>query len=376
MLPILLDKWHHSFGKLSPAIIVRAPGRVNIIGEHTDYNNGWVLPGAMSRSLYILISKSTSPNNHWIANELDEEFYSNDSSTLPAWAKYIAGAVSIYAPEIGPLQILIGGDLPIGAGMSSSSALTCGILLALQELTGGKETKEEIALLASRVEREVIGVQGGIMDQYAIMMSQPDHVMLLDCRSKEYRHIEANLEDCKWVLINTKVKHQLINTDYNQRALECTQAVKAIQSTFPEVESLRDVTIKQIAAVDLPENISQRARFVVEENERVLQMVKALEKKDATCAGRLLAESHEGLKTLYEVSCDELDHLADFANQQQDVHGARMMGGGFGGCVICLIKKTAIPDFEKSCAASYMNRFGLKPDFIHFELGQGAERIK
>jgi galactokinase len=376
MLSALLDKWHYAFGINSPAIIVRAPGRVNIIGEHTDYNHGWVLPGAMNRSLYVLISKSHNNTNHWIADDLNEEVITNHTSVLPLWAKYIEGGISFYSPDIGPLNILISGDLPVGAGISSSSALVCGVLVALQEMTSGHASKETLALLGSKIEREVIGVQGGIMDQFAIMLSQPNHVMLLDCRSKAYQPIEVQLEGCQWMLINTRVKHNLIDSDYNQRAEECKGAVTIIQSGLPAVDSLRDVTIEQLTAVDLPETLFRRAKFVIEENDRVLKMVKALEDKHALEAGRLLAASHEGLKSVYEVSCDELDHLADFANTYKGVFGARMMGGGFGGCVICLLKENVVADFITRCEISYKERFGFSPEFIPFVLGPGAERIQ
>lgn len=376
MLQTLLDKWHQSFGKQSPEVIVRAPGRVNIIGEHTDYNMGWVLPGAMNRSLFVMISRSRSNTHHWMAGDLNEEVKTDETSSLPVWAKYIEGAISFYTPDIGPLNIFIEGDLPVGAGISSSSALVCGVLVALQEISEGSESGETLALLGSKVEREVIGVQGGIMDQFAIMLSQPNHVILLDCLSKAYKHIEVNLEGCQWLLINSKVKHNLIDSDYNQRAEECKQAVNIIQSIFPEVNSLRDVNETMLNTVELPDILFRRSRFVLEENERVVRMVEALEKQDPKIAGKLLYASHQGLKSLYEVSCDELDHLADFANEHEGVYGARMMGGGFGGCVICLVNEARVADFLSACEYSYTERFDFKPEFIPFELSGGVERIQ
>lgn len=199
--------------------------------------------------------------------------------------------------------------------------------------------------------------------------------MLLDCRSKEFQYIKVELKGYQWMLINTKVKHNLIESDYNQRATECSEAVEIIRSKFPKTESLRDVTLNILNEVDLSETLLQRSRFVIEENDRVLRMVEALQKHDVLDAGRLLSASHEGLKTLYEVSCPELDHLVDFANHYKDVLGARMMGGGFGGCVICLIKEEAVVNFKNSCIESYTDRFGFSPEFILFELGAGAERI-
>jgi len=376
MIETLLEHWHSSFVSNSPEVIIRAPGRVNIIGEHTDYNEGWVMPGAMSRSIFILASRQPANGHHWIAYDLDEEIQSLEDIFEYgdyAWAKYIEGAIRLYAPEIGSLQLLIGGDLPVGAGISSSSALVCGILYALQQLTGRSESKETLALFGQRVEREVIGVQGGIMDQFAIMMSEPNHVMLLDCRTRDYRLISADLPGCRWILINTKVKHALIDSDYNKRGAQCQQSVAIIQKSFPDVHALRDVTMDMLDTSGLPETLYRRSAFVVQENARVHQMVEALHDKDAAHAGRLLKGSHEGLRHMYEVSCEELDHLADFANRYEGVLGARMMGGGFGGCVICLLKEEILDSFSIDCVDSYLHRFSFEPEVILFELGAGVQ---
>ncbi|MEO6130929.1 MAG: galactokinase family protein, partial [Saprospiraceae bacterium] len=299
MVDQLLKAWRHHFGILDPEIIVRAPGRVNIIGEHTDYNEGWVLPGAMSRSVYILVSKNDNQSHHWVALNMNEEYFSDTSDVMPLWAKYISGTIMLYAPECNALNILIGGDLPVGLGVSSSSSLVCGLLYALQNITGKKESREELALIGSRVEREIIGLQGGIMDQFAIMLSREDHVMLLDCRSKSFKFITADLPGCKWVLINTKVKHKLIDSDYNTRADECMKAVAEIQKTYPEVNSLRDVTLEMLREINLPEVLQKRSVFVIEENDRVLSMVAALKKHEPAEAGKLLQASHLGLKDDY-----------------------------------------------------------------------------
>ncbi len=379
MMDSLLDRWHTTFGSNAPEVIVRAPGRVNIIGEHTDYNEGWVLPGAMSRSIYILASREPTDGHHWIAYDLDEEIQSLENiieyGEYP-WAKYIEGAIRLYAPGIGSLHLLIGGDLPVGAGISSSSALVCGILYALQQLTGRDESKEALALVGQRVEREIIGVQGGIMDQFAIMMSQPEHVMLLDCRTREYRIISAALPGCRWILINTRVKHALIDSDYNKRSAQCAQSVAIIRETYPDVQALRDVTMEMLEASQLNDTLFKRSSFVIEENNRVHEMVQALHEHDAEEAGKLLKASHEGLRHMYEVSCDELDHLADFANAYEGVLGARMMGGGFGGCVICLLKEEVLDEFSIACVDRYLDRFGFEPEVILFELAGGVERVE
>jgi galactokinase len=379
MIDLLKQKWRDVFGSQNPDVIIRAPGRVNIIGEHTDYNQGWVLPGAMDRVIYIFMSSNDTGKHHWIANDLNEEWIAdtlmNATKPIPAWAKYIQGAIHLFSPQTGPLKILIGGDLPVGAGISSSSALVCGTLFGLQQLNGHSGSKEELAMIGSRVEREVMGLQGGIMDQFAIMLSQPEHVLVLDCQSKTYRHIYAGLPDCRWILINTKVKHELIDSDYNQRAAECQQAVQIIKNTHPDVQSLRNVTGDMLKSIPLPEILYRRVLFVLEENDRVHQMVLALQEKQPDLAGNLLQASHQGLRDQYEVSCEELDFLADYANQFQGVYGARMMGGGFGGCVIALLKADQLDDFQAKCIPAYAHQFGFEPEVILFSLGGGVEQI-
>ena len=391
MLDRLHNLWYSAFGSISPEVIVRAPGRVNIIGEHTDYNEGWVMPGAMSRSLYILVSRPPAApatplppiggihKHHWIAADLKEELQFDHEGDIPLtssiWAKYIRGAIHVYENDLGPLHIMIGGDLPIGAGISSSSSLVGGLLLALQTLTGDRKTPKELALLSSRVEKEIIGLQGGIMDQFAIMLSEKDKVMMLDCRDQTFEFISASIPGTQWVLINTKVKHQLIDSDYNQRSAQCKQAVQIIQHTFPEVKSLRDVDENILIHSNLPETLYRRSSFVVNENHRVHEMKQALEMKDAVRAGQLLQASHLGLQHEYEVSCDELDHLALLANNSPGVFGGRMMGGGFGGCVICLVSDEAMNDFEKKVMLSYEKEFGFEPEIIHFSLSEGTQVV-
>lgn len=375
MLQELKTKWSTYFGKSSPDVIVRAPGRVNIIGEHTDYNEGWVLPGALGQSTYILIAKSS--NNHWVASDLNEEHKGvvEPVEGQALWIKYIQGTIQLYGANTNSYNILIGGDLPIGAGLSASAALVCGLLVALQKITGKKESKEELISIASRVEREVIGLQGGIMDQFAIMLSKKNNVMFLDCRTKEYKFIPINLPKTKWLLINTKVKHQLIDTDYNERATECQRAVAIIRHQYPEVKSLRDVTITTLASIHLPPLLTKRVKFVIEENARVHEMVTALEKKDAVKAGQLLKASHKGLRYDYEVSSEELDHIADFANKFEGVHGARMMGGGFGGCVLVLVNEKTSNEFVTENADNYFMKYNSEPEVINFELGSGVEIV-
>ena len=373
MIRSFLEDWHSHFGPQRPDAIARAPGRVNIIGEHTDYNYGWVLPGAMSHHVYIMMSASPDDQHHWIAHDLNDEIYflPEDDRNLPLWAKYVQGTLNLFQHR-SPLQIWIGGDLPVGAGVSSSSSMTCGLLLALQKLKNIDTPKNDLAILARRVEREIIGLQGGIMDQYAIMLSQKDQVMLLDCLSHEFQFYRADLPDATWMLFNTKVKHQLIDSDYNRRATECMEAVDIIRQNHPDVRSLRDVDLAMIRASALPETLMKRACFVVMENQRVHLMISALLEQDTTATCSLLHASHKGLRDQYEVSCAELDYIADFLHNYPGISDGRMMGGGFGGCVIALVANDDIPDLVPRLKSSYTSQFGFDPDVLSFALSDGA----
>jgi galactokinase len=375
MIPSLQEKWHHYFGDAPPDIIVRSPGRVNIIGEHTDYNEGWVMPGAISKSVYILLARSNTPLNHWVADDL-RETYKSETDPIendPKWALYVHGVGKDFMNVHGAHNILITGDLPLGAGLSSSSAMVCGLLFAFQTLYGKFVSKESLAVAASQLEKDITGLQGGIMDQYAVILSKEKKVMLLDCHTRTYNFLSAELPNTKWILLNTKVSHRLIDSDYNTRAAECQSAVRELQINFPEIKSLRDVTLDMLDRVSLPDKLMQRARYVVEENLRVHEMTLALEKQDAITAGELIKASHTGLQYDFEVSCPELDHLASFANNYEGVFGARMMGGGFGGCVLCLVDENVHATFIPQMQRSYRSEFGFEPDTIAFTLVDGVE---
>lgn len=378
MIRSLLDKWHHYFGDAPPDIVVRAPGRVNIIGEHTDYNEGWVMPGAISKSIYLLIGRNNTNWNHWIADDIQASFKSDQhpKHESPGWSHYIQGVSKYYVSNDERFNILISGDLPVGAGLSSSSALVCGLLYAFQSLYHRVESKDALARMASQIEKEIIGLQGGIMDQYAVVLSEDKMVMLLDCRTRSYRFLSVDLPQTKWILLNTLVKHQLIESDYNIRTAECREAVLLIQENFPAVKSLRDVSLEMLSQVRLPSVLNQRSRFVIEENIRVHEMADALQNKNTSLAGELIKASHTGLQYDFEVSCDELDHLAGFANSFEGVYGARMMGGGFGGCVLCLVDEKAYDIFISQIVVSYRDSFGFEPQVIEFELGKGIEIIE
>ena len=378
----ITEAWHSLFGSPAPSISIRAPGRVNIIGEHTDYNEGWVMPGAINRFVYVLVAENTTGRHHWAADNLDEsvrlDLEDITLQDMPLWARYLAGAIQVADTDTPAkaLSILIAGDLSVGAGLSSSSALVCATIFALHQLDDKEIDRVEIANLGRNVERDIIGLQGGIMDQFAIMLSRKNSVMKLDCRDLSHQFISADLHSAKWTLINTKVKHQLVDSDYNERANECKEAIIYLQQTFPEIMSLRDVTVEMLLEATIPPLLHKRSLFVIEENQRVHAMADALQKKDASAAGEILKLSHAGLQHQYEVSCAELDMLADFANQYPGVYGARMMGGGFGGCVLCLAEENVMHTLTQEASRRFDAAFGYPPEIINFELTDGVGVIE
>ncbi len=346
----LRERFIQTFGK-EPQIF-RAPGRVNIIGEHTDYNDGLVLPFPIEQAIYYAASKRKDNQIHIHALDLDKDIIISldDISIQEDWTRFFVGVLRVLKEDqhqISGLNVMLNGDIPFGAGISSSSALTCGFLFAIQQLFDLPFGKKDIVFMASRAENGT-GVNGGKMDQFAICMGEEDKAILLDCRDYSYQLIDSNIPGAKWFLFNTNVEHNLAETEYNDRRAECESALKTIQGRRPDVKSVRDLKM-----ADLSENIDlisqkeyQRLSHVVNENARVIKMVEALSKGDLESVGQLLYESHQSLSSLYEVSCDELDFVVDKLQVRADCIGARMMGGGFGGSVIALLEDGA-QDFDQ-----------------------------
>ena len=367
-----------------PELGVRAPGRINLIGEHTDYNMGFVMPAAIDKSIYIVARKNYTDTHHWIALDMNESLelsIHQDQKTKYEWADFILGGLlnlKEKGVELGGIDIAFNSDLPIGAGLSSSSALSCGMIFCAAKLFNHPMTMKEVALLGHKSEREFIGLKGGIMDQFASSLGQKDHFLVLDCRSQAMTPVKFPQNDYKLLLINTCVKHSLVSTDYNVRALETAEAAEIISKKYPEVQSLRDVNQEMISACEKELGLirKKRAQYVVEENQRVENMIQSLNKNDIETAGALLYASHVGLSKDYEVSCDELDFLVDFAKEFDGAIGARMMGGGFGGCTINLIHKDVVDDFKEKIMSAYKAKFNIDPAFIPFELSNGISTME
>ena len=348
-------------------IVVRSPGRINLIGEHTDYNNGFVLPAAIDKAAYIAITPRSDRKIHLYAVDLSDryetavdELQKSDKS----WPNYILGVVQQFALAGIPLSgfdAALSADIPIGAGLSSSAAVECATAVALNELLNTGFDKLELVKMAQKAENEFVGVQCGIMDQFASMFGRHNHAMRLDCRSLQYEYVPFNMDGIKIVLLDTNVKHSLDATEYNVRRNQCEKGVAMIQQLVPGVESLRDVTMPMLDQYVMQKEplIYRRCKYVVEENNRLLDACEELEKNNLRGFGEKMFASHEGLSKLYEVSCPELDFLAAHVSSNPSVLGARMMGGGFGGCTINLVKEDATEELVAAASIAYkkaMNR--------------------
>ncbi|WP_245583638.1 galactokinase [Salinimicrobium xinjiangense] len=360
---------------------VFAPGRINLIGEHTDYNNGFVLPTAIDRTIKIHFAANSTPYQSNVYSQTLNRSFSFDLRKIARsehqWENYILGVINEIQkrgkyPE--GFDCIIESDLPVGAGISSSAALECGIAYGLNELFNLDLSKEIIAELSRDAEHNYVGTKCGIMDQYASVLGKEGHLILLDCRSLEATYVPAEFEDHKILLLNTMVSHSLASSEYNTRRKECDNIVAMINERYPEVRSLRDVNLKRLQ--EFKENISEtlykRAHYVIAENDRVLKAVEAIKSGDLDHFGLLMYASHKGLRDNYEVSCPELDFLVDFSTDYDAVKGARMMGGGFGGCTINLIEEDAIDDFVQKASEAYERKFNIIPEAIIVSPSKGT----
>ncbi|MBC7534392.1 MAG: galactokinase [Ferruginibacter sp.] len=349
-----------------PAVF-RSPGRVNIIGEHTDYNQGFVLPAAIDKNIYVAVSKRNDHTVNLHATDFEEDFSADirvvGKSTVQ-WANYILGVVDQLQNAgctLTGFNLLIDGDVPIGAGLSSSAAVECATAFALNELFDLGLDKIKMIHLAQKAEHVFAGVNCGIMDQFASMLGKKDHVIKLDCRSLEYEYIPFKMERYKILLLNTNVKHNLASSEYNIRRQQCEEGVAMIRNFHPAVDSLRDVTIdmldKYVAAAQ--PLIFQRCKYVVEENQRLIDACEYLKEGKIKELGKKMFEAHEGLSKSYEVSCKELDFLVAYVKQIPAIAGARMMGGGFGGCTINLVEDTAIDQLIPAISKAYHEAMNL-----------------
>lgn len=360
-----------------------APGRINLIGEHTDYNDGFVLPAAIDKRIYLAITPVEGPTTSITAVDIDKTVSFEtlaDGAKLPQWARYPYGVIGELrkAGHIpGSFHAAFGGDIPSGAGLSSSAALESAFAFALNEIFSLGLDRFTLALIGQKAEHNYVGVRCGIMDQFSSIFGKKDHVFRLDCRSLEYEYFPLVLEGYELVLVDTQVKHSLASSEYNTRRAQCEEGVLIMASQMPQVNSLRDVNNMDVLAYTplMGEEIAMRCQYVTEENDRVLRTCDALAEGDMKEVGKLLYKSHDGLSNLYMVSCAELDLLVDTAKTIDGVMGARMMGGGFGGCTINLIRSSAIETFKKKTSEVYHKAFGITPLYYEVHIGDGVKEL-
>ena len=365
----------------SPPRIFCAPGRVNLLGEHTDYNDGFVMPCAIGFSTRVAIS-SRQDRKLVIRSEDFSEQFEFDLDNLPnrgkgVWSDYVLG-VAVMLRQIGHTtlsgaSLLVRGEVPIGAGLSSSAAIEVASALALMSLNGAVLPLPEVAKLCQRAENVFIGARVGIMDQFVSCLGKAGHALLLDCRSLEYKLIPIP-ENVRLVICNTMVKHDHANGAYNRRREECDEGVKLLSRWYPKIRALRDVSVGQLEKhkADVPETIYKRCLHVVSENQRVLEGAQYLTDGDVGRFGALMQQSHCSLRDLYEVSCRELDVMAEIAQSLKGYCGGRMTGGGFGGCTVNIVKAPDAEGFAAQISERYQAAIGIKPDVYVCSAANGA----
>jgi len=369
----LSQQYQQAFGGATPTHRVRAPGRVNLIGEHTDYNDGFVLPIAMSQALYVLAGPADDGKIEARSTAFDESlsFPADDPGQPgePKWGNYVRGVAAMLLQEgiaLKPGRLLIHSDVPIGGGVSSSAALEIGSALGLLALAGGSMERVPLALLARQAEHQYAGSPCGIMDQFICALGKADHALMLDCRTQAYQQVPFKPDDAELFVMNTQVKHEIGGGAYALRQQQCQEAVKVMQKVDSKVKALRDAdsTLLNNHRGDMGDVAYRRARHVITENERTVRATEAMSNNDFATFGRLMFESHASLRDDYGVSCEELDALVEIASSVHGVYGARMTGGGFGGCAIALVDRPAEAALRGAITERYDTKYE-KPAIVY-----------
>lgn len=359
-----------------------SPGRINLIGEHIDYNDGFVMPAAIDKGIFFAIALNDSEKINCYSIDFDESISVplSEVRKMDSWKNYVLGVVNEFQKLNLPVQgfdCAFGGNIPIGGGLSSSAALEGGISFSLNELCNFGMSRKELALLGQRAEHNFPGVMCGIMDQYANMMSKKNTVMLLDTKNISNEYIPLNIEGYEIILINTKVHHSLAASEYNQRRKECEKGLEILKKGL-NVQSFRDVKDPDELLPfksEMGDKIYRRCLFVVEEILRTKKAATLLKENDLTGFGKLMFQTHEGLKNLYEVSCKELDFLVDAAKENKDVIGARLMGGGFGGSTINIVKQEGLESFLAKILPAYKKQFNIDAESYDVKVVNGTCEI-
>lgn len=383
------ETYQKKFGH-APMHIARAPGRVNLLGEHVDYNDGFVLPAAIDRATYIAFSPTDAPHSTLVAADFDQQVSFSpetipsktqpDGSPLPEWGLYPAGVMwalrqdGISTPA---LNAVFSSNIPRGSGLSSSASVELGYIIAWQTLGGWALPPMKRALLGQKAENQYVGVNCGIMDQFSSACGVENKLLLLDCRSLEWITLPLP-NDVAIIVADTTVRRKLTSGEYNKRRSACEEAVRLLKQDLPEIQSLRDVKPDDFnrLADTLPEEVEKRARHVVEEIQRSNQSQALLEYGDIQSFGKLMNECHVSLRDLYEVSCPELDVMVNVAQSQDGCYGARLTGAGFGGCTVNLVAIERVERFVDALAKGYESKTGLHPEIYVTRASNGAELIR
>lgn len=379
---IVLELFRKKFGE-QPSIY-RAPGRVNLIGEHTDYNDGFVMPAAIGIDCWIAIRTRDDRKLAIWSSEFPDFTEVNLSSPQPAqpsktWSDYVVGVAVQLEREgfrLRGANLFIHGEVPIGAGLSSSAAIEVAAALALAELSGYSPERAQLAVACQKAENQFVGVRCGVMDQFVSLHGKKNQALILDCRSLHFELVPIP-DSASLVACNTMVKHENAASGYNERRAQCEEAVRKLAKALPGLRSLRDVTLEQLELhrAALSQSLYKRALHVITENARVLEGAEALRAGNISRFGQLMAQSHRSLRDFYEVSCKELDLMVELANKQEGVHGARMTGGGFGGSTINLVEARRATQFKENMAAAYQAKTGIAPQICICAPAEGAAAV-
>ena len=364
----------------APSFVIASPGRINLIGEHVDYNSGFVLPAAIDKYMYVAVSQRNDSQILLHATDLNQNFQTNlDAALQPSssgWPNYVLGVIDELRKDghvVSGFNMLITGNIPIGAGVSSSAALECATVFACKHLFDLDISKQSMVITAQRAENNFVGVNCGVMDQFASMFGKADHVIKLDCADLSYTYFPFKLEGISIVLFDTFVKHSLASSEYNTRRQECETGLAVLRQQF-SIPSFREATLAMLDAVpdSISEKVYNRCKYVIEEIARMEAACNHLLAGEIGAFGARMYETHMGLSKLYEVSCAELDCIVENCKKENDVIGARMMGGGFGGCVIALVQTTNVVDVYNRINTAYQNKFGRNMGKYLMHIGDGT----
>jgi len=380
----MIDEIRHQFLQIfgKQPLVAASPGRVNLMGEHTDYNEGFVLPAAIDKCIYIAMAKNNNRQLNLYAKHFNEKFSSpiNEIHPVKGWATYLYGMffyLKELAPSLDGVDVWINGNIPVGAGLSSSAALCSAFGFAVNELFNLGLGRMDLALLGQKTEHHFAKVMCGIMDQFASLHGKKNQIMKLDCRSLEHEYIPFDFPEYAIVLLNTMVSHSLAGSEYNDRRRQCEEGVSILKKFIPHAQSLRDISPEQLELYrkELDELVYKRCLYVVTEDARLLTSCELLKNGDLKTFGKNMFETHRGLSKLYEVSCEESDLLVEKASAHRAAAGARQMGGGFGGCVVNLVRKDELEDFISDMQSAYQNRFKKIPEAYVTQIEEGARLL-